>query len=85
MPIFVVTDEVALGRRCLGVQARTMAERLPASAKDLQGHRHLITFVNGPRTCLGKHFALAEFKVGLRRASGDDLLISSIRIFVFVM
>jgi cytochrome P450 len=36
---------------------------IPASAKDVQGHRHLITFVNGPRTCLGKHFALAEFKV----------------------
>jgi cytochrome P450 len=36
---------------------------IPASAKDLQGHRHLITFVNGPRTCLGKQFALAEFKV----------------------
>ncbi|KAJ7062871.1 cytochrome P450 [Mycena amicta] len=31
-------------------------------AKDLQGHRHLLTFHDGPRTCLGKGFALAEFK-----------------------
>jgi cytochrome P450 len=23
---------------------------IPASAKDIQGHRHLITFINGPRT-----------------------------------
>jgi hypothetical protein len=32
-------------------------------AKEIQGHRHLLTFVDGPRTCLGKGFALAEFKV----------------------
>lgn len=32
-------------------------------AKDLQGHRHLLTFVDGPRMCLGRMFALAEFKV----------------------
>lgn len=41
-------------------------EGLPAGAKELQGHRHLLTFINGPRTCLGKGFALAEFKVGRR-------------------
>ncbi|KAJ7731150.1 cytochrome P450 [Mycena maculata] len=28
-------------------------------AKDLQGHHHLLTFHDGPRTCLGKSFALA--------------------------
>ncbi|KAJ8517386.1 hypothetical protein ONZ45_g5419 [Pleurotus djamor] len=32
---------------------------------DVQGHRHLLTFVDGPRTCLGKNFALAEFKAAL--------------------
>ncbi|KAL0948964.1 hypothetical protein HGRIS_009067 [Hohenbuehelia grisea] len=32
---------------------------------DIQGHRHLLTFVDGPRTCLGKGFALAEFKAAL--------------------
>ncbi|KAJ7788000.1 cytochrome P450 [Mycena olivaceomarginata] len=34
-------------------------------AMDLQGHRHLLTFLDGPRTCLGKTFALAEFKAVL--------------------
>ncbi|KAJ7683554.1 cytochrome P450 [Mycena rosella] len=34
-------------------------------AKEIQGHRHLITFIDGPRTCLGKSFALAEFKAAL--------------------
>lgn len=32
-------------------------------AKEIQGHRHLVTFLEGPRVCLGKQFALAEFKV----------------------
>jgi cytochrome P450 len=34
-----------------------------ADAKEIQGHRHLLTFSDGPRICLGKGFALAEFKV----------------------
>jgi cytochrome P450 len=33
------------------------------SAKEIQGHHHLLTFSDGPRTCLGKGFALAELKV----------------------
>lgn len=36
---------------------------IPEKVKAVQGHRHLLTFVDGPRTCLGKSFALAEFKV----------------------
>lgn len=32
-------------------------------AAEIQGYRHLLTFVDGPRTCLGKGFALTEFKV----------------------
>lgn len=40
---------------------------LPSKAKSLGGHRHLLTFSDGARTCLGKGFALAEFKV---RAAG---------------
>ncbi|KAK1219452.1 hypothetical protein PQX77_017824 [Marasmius sp. AFHP31] len=35
---------------------------IPASAKEIQAYRHLLTFSDGPRTCLGKNFALAEFK-----------------------
>ncbi|KAH7921980.1 cytochrome P450 [Leucogyrophana mollusca] len=34
-------------------------------AKEIQGHRHLLTFIDGPRTCLGKGFAVAEFKAVL--------------------
>ncbi|KZP25791.1 cytochrome P450 [Athelia psychrophila] len=38
---------------------------LPAKAQEIQGHRHLLTFSDGPRTCLGKSFALTEFKAVL--------------------
>jgi len=34
-------------------------------AKEIVGHRHILTFSDGPRTCLGKGFALANFKVCL--------------------
>lgn len=37
------------------------APEVPALA--IQGHRHLLTFSDGPRICLGRGFALAEFKV----------------------
>ncbi|KAF9256569.1 cytochrome P450 [Marasmius fiardii PR-910] len=40
-------------------------EVIPASAKEIQGYRHLLTFSDGPRTCLGKNFALSEFKAVL--------------------
>ncbi|KAJ7034283.1 cytochrome P450 [Mycena alexandri] len=40
-------------------------EDITTQAKELQGHRHLLTFHDGPRTCLGKVFALAEFKAVL--------------------
>ncbi|KAG6825758.1 hypothetical protein H0H92_002523 [Tricholoma furcatifolium] len=34
-------------------------------ANQFQGHRHILTFSDGPRICLGKSFTLAEFKVPL--------------------
>ncbi|KAF8665642.1 hypothetical protein AX16_000097 [Volvariella volvacea WC 439] len=34
-------------------------------AKELQGHRHLLTFSDGPRICLGRGIALTEFKAVL--------------------
>ena len=37
----------------------------PAKVKLVSGHRHLLTFSDGARTCLGKTFALAELKVSL--------------------
>jgi cytochrome P450 len=39
---------------------------LTARAKEIQGYHHLLTFIDGPRTCLGKGFALTEFKVSRR-------------------
>jgi cytochrome P450 len=38
---------------------------IPPSVREIQGHKHLLTFSDGPRTCLGKSFALSEFKVGV--------------------
>ncbi|KAI6099010.1 cytochrome P450 [Pisolithus sp. B1] len=35
---------------------------IPKKAQDIQAYRHLLTFVDGPRTCLGKGFAVTEFK-----------------------
>ncbi|KAI6131615.1 cytochrome P450 [Pisolithus croceorrhizus] len=35
---------------------------IPRKAQDIQAYRHLLTFADGPRTCLGKGFAMAEFK-----------------------
>ncbi|KAI0368462.1 cytochrome P450 [Pilatotrama ljubarskyi] len=40
-------------------------EGIPKKAQEVQGHRHLLTFVDGPRMCLGRGFALAEFKAVL--------------------
>ncbi|KAF9233331.1 cytochrome P450 [Melanogaster broomeanus] len=38
---------------------------IPKKAQEVQGHRHLLTFVDGTRTCLGRSFALTEFKIVL--------------------
>ncbi|KAJ7448051.1 hypothetical protein FB451DRAFT_1054103, partial [Mycena latifolia] len=32
-------------------------------AHEIRGYRHMLTFPDGPRMCLRKGFALAEFKV----------------------
>ncbi|KAG2140207.1 cytochrome P450 [Suillus bovinus] len=40
-------------------------EGIGGKAKEVQGHRHLLTFIDGPRTCLGKDFAIMEFKTVL--------------------
>ncbi|KIM68473.1 hypothetical protein SCLCIDRAFT_1209288 [Scleroderma citrinum Foug A] len=38
---------------------------IPKAAQEVQGYRHLLTFVDGPRTCLGRGFAVAEIKAVL--------------------
>ncbi|KAI6030990.1 cytochrome P450 [Pisolithus marmoratus] len=35
---------------------------VPKKAQEVQGYRHLLTFVDGPRTCIGRGFAVIEFK-----------------------
>ncbi|ESK90780.1 cytochrome p450 [Moniliophthora roreri MCA 2997] len=40
-------------------------EGIPPTVQEIHGHKHLLTFSDGPRTCLGKAFALAEFKAVL--------------------
>ena len=54
--------------------------------KDIQGHRHLLTFSDGPRMCLGRGFALAEFKVYLYPFySSHDLMRSSLQAVLSVL
>ncbi|KAI6136080.1 cytochrome P450 [Pisolithus sp. B1] len=38
---------------------------IPGKAQDIQAYRHLLTFTDGPKICIGKGFALTEFKVRL--------------------
>ncbi|KAF8890488.1 cytochrome P450 [Infundibulicybe gibba] len=48
-------------------------------ATELQGYRHLLTFVDGPRACIGRGFATTEFKVCVdtviesHTAKGEDV------------
>jgi len=35
---------------------------IPKLAKDMQGFHHILTFIDGPRTCLGRGFAMTEIK-----------------------
>jgi len=35
----------------------------PTRKEEIRGYRHLLTFVDGPRMCPGRHFAVTEFKV----------------------
>ncbi|KAG2364263.1 cytochrome P450 [Suillus spraguei] len=49
---------------------------ITGKAKEVQGHRHLLTFSDGPRACLGKDFAIVEFKT---------VLLVLVKSFVFEM
>lgn len=37
---------------------------LTETARELGGYHHIMSFIDGPRICLGRLFAVAEFKVG---------------------
>ncbi|KAH8797996.1 cytochrome P450 [Flagelloscypha sp. PMI_526] len=47
--------------------SRWLPTSAPSSTQlsEFMGHRHIMTFSDGPRMCLGKNFALAEFKAAL--------------------
>ncbi|KAG2066347.1 cytochrome P450 [Suillus decipiens] len=49
---------------------------ITAKAEEVQGHKHLLTFIDGPRACLGKDFAITEFKT---------VLLVLVKSFVFKM
>ncbi len=36
---------------------------VPKRAKEIQGYHHTLTFMDGPRMCLGRNIAVAEMKV----------------------
>jgi hypothetical protein len=38
-----------------------------ARREEIQGYKHLLSFAFGPRMCLGRNFALTEFKVSVWR------------------
>ncbi|KAI6040776.1 cytochrome P450 [Pisolithus marmoratus] len=64
-----VVDSIAIER---GTDARVFkperwleADGITKKAQEVKGHRHLLTFGDGPRTCLGKLFAVAEIKTVL--------------------
>ncbi|KIM74463.1 hypothetical protein PILCRDRAFT_828166 [Piloderma croceum F 1598] len=44
---------------------RRMEGGIQGDANEIQAHRHLLSFVDGPKMCLGKPFALAIFKATL--------------------
>ncbi|TFK65852.1 cytochrome P450 [Pluteus cervinus] len=44
------------------VPERWLDEDKMGGAKDISGHKHILTFSDGPRICLGRAIALTEFK-----------------------
>lgn len=42
---------------------RWMKDELPAAARDIHAPGNVMTFGDGSKICLGRHFALAEFKI----------------------
>ena len=47
----------------------TDPNRKPARKEEIRGYRHMLTFVDGPRMCPGRHFAVTQFKVCFLRVS----------------
>ncbi|KZT51819.1 cytochrome P450 [Calocera cornea HHB12733] len=48
-----------------GAGAAAGVDGLPERAREVQGWSHLMTFLDGPRACIGRNFAIAEVKAVL--------------------
>jgi hypothetical protein len=56
-------SEVFWGPNAKEFEPERWIEESDTRSKEISGHRHLLTFSDGPRICLGRNFALTEFKV----------------------
>jgi len=66
IPIATMNKSVAIwGPTAHDFDPKRWLSPLPATAQEIQGTSHLLTFIDGPRHCIGKNFALLEFKIVL--------------------
>lgn len=52
----------------------------PKRSEQISGFRHLLTFADGPRTCLGRLFALTEFRVSVPTNLHQEMSLNSLPI-----
>ncbi|KAM6495435.1 Cytochrome P450 [Amanita muscaria] len=63
--VYINRNEAFWGPNAKQFVPERWLEENPYPSKDFSGYRHLYTFSDGPRICLGRMFALAEFKAVL--------------------
>ncbi|KAM6495420.1 cytochrome P450 [Amanita muscaria] len=63
--IYINRNEAFWGPNAKQFVPERWLEENPYPSKDFSGYRHLYTFSDGPRKCLGRMFALAESKAVL--------------------
>ena len=80
--IFTNRNEKFWGPNAKSFVPERWLEEGPQAPKDIHGHRHLLTFSDGPKICLGRGFALAELEVCLSPSDSFlDLTQSHNRLF----
>ncbi|KIL67314.1 hypothetical protein M378DRAFT_300977 [Amanita muscaria Koide BX008] len=63
--VYINRNEAFWGPNAKQFVPERWLEENPYPSKDFSGYRHLYTFSDGPRICLGRMFALAELKAVL--------------------